>query len=224
MENENTKEVTRLDFLTDKKADQVFAKIDYMLRSGVHIQRDYPLPGELFRFIGRNYDSLKLYYDEIYKVVLDKSGSEFDTYYFIDFEEGSRGNILGDHREYLKTEHIIIGMLFFKLFKLDGNIELDRVSDFTNLLFSEYEEEREALQKLIADAMNDKSSDLNEDKIGGVIKKAFEKFNELGWIAWDDEQDKDRFRYMPSFERLRLLYQPQILGVDELLKNLKNDR
>ena len=224
MENENTKEVTRLDFLTDKKADQVFAKIDYMLRSGVHIQRDYPLPGELFRFIGRNYDSLKLYYDEIYKVVLDKSGSEFNTYYFIDFEEGSRGNILGDHREYLKTEHIIIGMLFFKLFKLDGNIELDRVSDFTHLLFSEYEEEREALQKLIADAMNDKSSDLNEDKIGGVIKKAFEKFNELGWIAWDDEQGKDRFRYMPSFERLRLLYQPQILGVDELLKNLKNDR
>ncbi|MDX8341651.1 hypothetical protein SLH46_20805 [Draconibacterium sp. IB214405] len=224
MENENKKEVTRLDFLTDKKADQVFAKIDYMLRSGVHIQSDYPLPGELFRFIGRNYDSLKLYYDEIYKVVLNKSGSEFNTYYFIDFEEGSRGNILGDHREYLKTEHIIIGMLFFKLFKLDGNIELDRVSDFTNLLFSEYEEEREALQKLIADAMNDKSSDLNEDKIGGVIKKAFEKFNELGWIAWDDEQDKDRFRYMPSFERLRLLYQPQILGIDELLKNLKNDR
>nr|WP_319511318.1 hypothetical protein [uncultured Draconibacterium sp.] len=224
MENENTKEVTRLDFFTDKKADHFFAKIDYMLRSGVHIQRDYPLPGELFRFIGRNYDSLKLYYDEIYKVVLGKSGSEFDTYYFIDFEERSRGNILGDHREYLKTEHIIIGMLFFKLFKLDGNIELDRVSDFTNLLFSEYEEEREALQKLIADAMNDKSSDLNEDKIGGVIKKAFEKFNELGWIAWDDEQDKDRFRYMPSFERLRLLYQSQILGVDELLKNLKNDR
>ena len=224
MENENTKEVTRLDFLTDKKADQVFAKIDYMLRSGAHFQRDYPLPGELFRFIERNYDSLKLYYEEIYKVVLGKSGSEFDTYYFIDFEEGSRGNILGDHREYLKTEHIIIGMLFFKLFKLDGNIELDRVSDFTNLLFSEYEEEREALQKLIADAMNDKSSDLNEDKIGGVIRKAFEKFNELGWIAWDDEQDKDRFRYMPSFERLRLLYQPQILGVDELLKNLKNDR
>ena len=224
MANENTKEVTRIDFFTDSKADRVFAKIDYMLRSGVHIQRDYPLPGELFRFIERNYDSLKIYYEEIYKVILEKSGSEFDTYYFIDFEEGSRGNILGDQREYLKTEHIIIGMLFFKLFKLDGNIELDRVSDFTNLLFSEYEEEREALQKLIADAMNDKSSDLNEDKIGGVIRKAFEKFNELGWIAWDDEQDKDRFRYMPSFERLRLLYQPQILGVDELLKNLQNGR
>ncbi len=224
MENENTQEITRYVFLTDKKADQVFAKIDYMLRSGVHIQHDYPLPGELFRFIERNYKSLKLYYEEIYKVVLDKSGSEFNTYYFINFEEGSRGNIPSDQREYLKTEHIIIGILFFKLFKLDGNIELDRVSDFMNLLFSEYEDEREALQKLIADTMNDKSSDLNEDKIGGVIRKAFEKFNELGWIAWDDELDKDRFRYMPSFERLRLLYQPQILGINELLKNLKNGR
>jgi len=81
MENENTQEITRHVFLTDKKADQVFAKIDYMLRSGVHIQRDYPLPGELFRFIERNYKSLKLYYEEIYKVVLDKSGSEFNTYY-----------------------------------------------------------------------------------------------------------------------------------------------
>ncbi|MBF9253240.1 hypothetical protein I2I11_08050 [Pontibacter sp. 172403-2] len=113
-------------------------------------------------------------------------------------------------------------MLFFKLYKLDGNIELDRISDFIALLFSEYEDEHTALRKLIADAMTDKSSDLTDERVGTVILKAFGKFNELGWIAWEDEQEKDRFKFLPSFERLRLLYQPQIFGMDELMKKLQD--
>lgn len=222
MENEDKQDITRHDFLNDKKVEQVFARTDYLLRNGVHIQRDYPLPGELFRFIERNFDSLSLYYHELFQVKLAKAGNEFESYFFIDFEEGNRGQIPVDHREYLKTEYIIIGMLFFKLFKLDGNVELDRVSDFTALLLSEYEEEKVALTKLIADAISDKGTDLTDDRLGDVIVKAFGKFNELGWIAWEDESEKDRFRYLPSFERLRLLYQPQILGVDELIKSLKD--
>lgn len=224
MADEYKQSITRVDFLQDRKADQVFAKIDYLLRSGVHIQRDHPLPGELFRFIERNFESLSLYYQELFMVRLGEGGNEFNNYYYLDFEEGRRGLIPEDSREYLRTEHILIGLLFFKVFKLDGNIELDKVSDFTSLLFSEYEEEKNALRRLIADAMTDKSSDLTDERIGSIISKAFSKFNDLGWIAWESDQEKDRFRYMPSFERLRLLYQPQILGVDELIRSLRDDQ
>ncbi|MBF9253241.1 hypothetical protein I2I11_08055 [Pontibacter sp. 172403-2] len=75
MEDESKQNITRTDFLQDKKVDQVFAKIDYLLRSGVHIQYDYPLPGELFRFIERNFDSLTLYYQELFMVKLEKGGA-----------------------------------------------------------------------------------------------------------------------------------------------------
>ena len=224
MENENSNYINRYKFFHDKKTVEVFAKIDYLLRSSVHIQRNYPLPGELFRFISRNFESLKAYYLDIFDVLLKEEGSEFSRYYFIDFEERNRGNIAIEHREYLKTEYIIIGMLYFKLYKIDGNIDLDSVSEFKTLLFSEYEEEKDALRKLIADVTGDKSSDYSDQKIEEVIRKAFGKFQELGWIAWEDDQERDKFIYMPSFERLRLMYQPQITGIDELIKKLNNGK
>ena len=222
MENEDSQEITLHNFLKDKKVTAIFGKVDYLLKSGVHIQRNYPLPGELYRFIERNEDSLRLYYKELFKVTLEKSGTEFNGYYFIDFEDGSRGGIPSEQRDYLKTEYIIIGMLFLKLVKFDGNVDLNKVSDFTSLLFSEYEEEKVALRKLIADASSDKGSDFTDTRLMEVISKAFGKFNELGWISWEEEQEKDSFHEQPSFARLRNLYEPQILGIDKLIQSLKD--
>lgn len=223
MENDSSKVVSYYEFLEDRNTGDLFAKIDYFLKDGMHIQRDYPSPSQLYRYIESNYESLKSYYIDIFKVVLSQGGNEFNRYYYLDFEDGNRSNIPSDQRETLKTEYIIIGMLFFKFYKIDGNLELDKVTDFTRLLFQEYEEEKEALSKLIADATSDKSSDFNDEKIKEVIKKAFSKFHELGWIAWEDNQEKDRFIYLPSFERLREMYQSQIIGIDDLIKAQNNE-
>jgi len=219
---ENTEEVSRIDFLYDNKVEQVFAKLDYALRSGIHIQRDYPKPGELFRFIERNFDSLKLYYHELFRIILSKEGNDFNHYFFIDFEEGSRGAIPTSARDYLDTEAILIGMLFFKLYRIDGNIELDTVDDFTSTLISEYDDEKEALFKLIVSSRSGNSSDFNEEKVIDLIKKAFDTFNHLGWIEWEDNKEKNRFKPLPSFERLRTLYQSQINNIDQLITQSKN--
>lgn len=223
MENVNKESLNRYLFLADNKAHEVFAGLDYHLRNGVHIQRDYPLPGELFRFIDKYFESLEAYYNDFFRIILTKGGNEFETFYFIDFEEGNRGRIPTDNREYLKTEHVIIGMLFLKMYKFDGNIDLERVSSFAALLFNEYEEEKEALRKLIADASGDKSSDFSDYKIEEVITRAFAKFNDLGWIKWDSDKLKDRFTYMPSFERLRSLYEAQITGIGTIIKKASDE-
>ncbi|WP_405571181.1 condensin complex protein MksE [Winogradskyella sp. Asnod2-B02-A] len=222
MGDENTEEVSRNDFLHDNKVEQVFAKLDYALRSGIHIQRDYPKPGELFRFLERNFDSLKLYYYELFQIILSKQGNDFKHYYFIDFEEGNRGAIPTSSRDYLDTEVIIIGMLFFKLYQIDGNIELDTVDDFISTLISEYDDEKEALFKLISNSRSGKSTDFNDEKVIALIKKAFDTFNHLGWIEWEDNQIKNRFKPLPSFERLRILYQSQINNIDQLLAQNEN--
>jgi len=220
MENVNGENLSRYIFLADNKASKVFAGLDYHLRNGVHIQRDHPLPGELFRFIDKYFESLEAYYYDFFDIILVRGGNEFDAFYFIDFEEGNRGRIPADNREYLKTEHVIVGMLFLKMYKFDGNIDLERVSTFTALLFNEYEDEKEALRKLIADTAGDKSSDFSDTKIEEVIRRAFAKFNDLGWIKWDSENDKDRFTYMPSFDRLRSLYEAQIIGIETIIKEV----
>jgi hypothetical protein len=219
MANDNTEEI-KYAFLFDRKAITHFAKIDYSLKSGIHIQREYPKPSELHRFIDQYYTSLKDYYKDFFRLNLYKDGSEFNQYYYLDLEEGGKSNISSDFRDYLKTEYIIIGLLFFKMYKIDGNIELDNINEFTSLLFTEYDEEKVALTRLITDTNSTKTSDHNDQKLEDIIRKAFLKFGDLGWLMWDNESSKNRFKILPSFERLRQMYQPQIESIDELIKKV----
>lgn len=224
MADENTEKLEKYSFLYEKKSLIVFAKLDYMLRSGIHIQREYPSDANIFRFLNEkeNFDSLKNYYNDFFHLNLVKEGNEFNQYYFLDVIEDSKSRIPSDFKDYLKSEYIIIGMLFIKMYKLDGNIELESVSEFISLLFEEYEEEKSALRKLINDNSSDKGSDFNDLKFEDVIKRSFYKFGDLGWLKWEDENEKNKFKMMPSFERLRMAYQPQIDTIDDLIKEMKD--
>src|SRR5574343_523117 len=218
------KKIDQYAFLYEKKAKSVFAKLDYALRGGIHIQREYPADANLFRFLNENenFESLKNYYKDFFNLKLVKEGNEFNQYFYLDLNEDGKGNIPSDYRDYLKNEHIILGMLFLKMYKLDGNIELDSISEFTSLLYDEYEEEKNAIRKLVNDSSSDKGSDLNDQKFDEVIKKSFVKFGELGWLVWENEDEKNKFKIMPSFERLRNAYQPQIETIDNLIKEVKD--
>lgn len=221
MANDNSEEI-KYAFLYDRKAITYFSKIDYSLKSGIHIQREYPKPSELHRFVDQYYPSLKDYYKDFFRLSLCKAGNEFNQYYYLDLEEGGKSNISSDFREYLKTEYIIIGLLFFKMYKIDGNIELDSINEFISLLFSEYDEEKVALTRLLTDTNSTKTSDHNDQKLEDIIRKSFLKFGDLGWLMWENEVDKNRFKILPSFERLRQMYQPQIESIDELIKKVND--
>lgn len=224
MADDNSEKVIKYGFLYEKKALSVFSKLDYTLRSGIHIQREYPLDANLFRFLNENanFESLKNYYKDFFNLNLKKDGNEFNQYYYLDLNEDGKSNVPSDSRDYLKNEFIIVGMLFLKMYKLDGNIELDSISEFISLLYEEYEEEKNALRKLINDNSSDKGSDLNDERFEDLIKKSFVKFGELGWLLWEANSEKNKFKIMPSFERLRAAYQPQIETIDNLIKEVKD--
>tara|TARA_R110002051_G_scaffold110207_1_gene182824 strand:- start:10430 stop:11110 length:681 start_codon:yes stop_codon:yes gene_type:complete len=224
MADDLTEKIEKYSFLNNKKAKTTFAKLDYTLRNGIHIQREYPLNVNLYRFLNdsENYESLRNYYKDFFNLNLIKEGSDFNNYYYLNLNEDGKSNVSTDNRDYLKSEYIIIGMLFLKMFKLDGNIELDSISEFTSLLYEEYDEQKNALRKLINDNSSDKSTDLSDQRFEAVITKSFEKFGDLGWLMWDREVEKNKFRIMPSFERLRIIYQPQIETIDDLIKKVKD--
>ncbi|MEC7785240.1 condensin complex protein MksE [Leeuwenhoekiella palythoae] len=224
MANDITEKIEPYGFLYNKRAKSIFAKLDYTLRNGIHIQREYPKNVNLYRFLSDadNFESLKSYYEEFYNLVLVKEGSDFNSYYYLNLNDDGTSNVPSDNREYLKSEFIIIGMLFLKMYKLDGNIELDSISDFTSLLYEEYDDQKNALRKLINDNSSDKSTDLGDQRFENVISKSFEKFGDLGWLVWDKDSDKNKFKVMPSFERLRIIYQPQIETIDDLINEVKD--
>lgn len=221
MEVQHSEEINSRSFLQDKAAQQFFARVDYYLKSGGHIQRNYPKPSHMHRFVEKNFESLELYYKEFFSVNLIKQGGEFDSFYYIDFEERNRGKISQEYRQLLPIEIIIIGLLFLKFSKFDGHIDLERVSDFTMLLFTEYEEEKESLSKLILSSNSANTTDRDEEHIKKVVINAFKKFAELGWLYWED--DNDKFHILPSFERLRIMYEHQIMNIDDLIMRGSND-
>lgn len=224
MADDNTEKIEVYSFLNNRKAKAVFAKLDYTLRNGVHIQREYPKNVNLYSFLSDtdNYESLKCYYKDFFNLKLIREGSDFNNYYYLNLNEDGKSNVPSDSRDYLKSEYIIIGMLFLKMYKLDGNIELDSVSEFITLLYEEYEEQKNALRKLINDNSSDKSTDLGEHRFETIVGKSFEKFGDLGWLMWDREDEKNKFKIMPSFERLRIIYQPQIETIDDLINEIND--
>lgn len=226
MENENQKEL-EYTFFTDRQVGDLLAKIDYTLRSGMHIQREYPRPEELFRFIERHYESLDAYYRNIFQLSLERAGEAYQNrYYYLDFEGvNNRSMIPGGNRfkRHMETAHIIVGMLFLKMYKLDANIEIDSVEAFIKLLFNEYEEEKKGLYRLIAGAKTEKTSDYLEADVVREINNAFDEFSKLGWILWENDEHT-KFKYLPSFERLRKKYERQILGIDELIEQYDSEK
>lgn len=209
----------RYAFMLDKAAKNAFAKLDYLLKSGMHIQRNFPKPVSLYDFLDKHFVSLQAYYDDFFDMLLKKEGEEWNTYFYIDFHEGSRGKIPTDnqYRKYLKSEYILIGLIFFKIYKVDGNIELAKISDFINLLYQEYDELLNKMQRIVSSIESDADSDMNEEKLRGLVYRAFTEFEQLGWIA-RDVNDNDFFIYQPSFERLRKIYYPQIEAIDNIIK------
>ncbi|MGA6118707.1 condensin complex protein MksE [Sphingobacterium anhuiense] len=225
MENEHS-ETVAYKFLEDRLVKSVFSKIDYALRSGVHIQREYPGPEQIFLFIEKYYESLAQYYNDIYRLVLEKTGEDYyNRYYFLDFEsEQNRSALPSDNkfRRLMETEHIIVGMLFLKIFKLDANFELDSVQEFIQLLFTEYEEQKNGLFKLIVGAKSDKVTDYLEQDAVKQIYNAFSEFEKLGWIIYLNDE-RIHFKVMPSFERLRKKYEAQILTIEEIINDINDE-
>jgi len=207
-------------FLSTKEAKSHFAEVDYYLKNGMHIQRDYPKPEAIYRFVDTHSIELKQYYKDLFEVVLNYHGDDWNKYYYLDFNSGTRGNIVPANREYLTLQHTIIGLLFLNVYKIDTHIEINTILLFKRVLQDEYPEYNQDLIRLLAESSGDKETDFTDKKVDAAIEGAFKLFSKLGWIAFIQEEE---FNVMPSFERLRKMYENQIQGVQDIFKSEKKD-
>lgn len=203
-------------FLKTPDAKRYFAEIDYYLKNGMHIQKDFPKPEGLYRFLDRYSIQIKKYYWDLFQIVLTYGGEEWNRYYFIDFIEGNRGNILSDNREYVPVQHLIIGLLLINIYKIDAHLEMNSISGFKQILREDYEEYKNDLYRLLADSESNKDSDYSDKKIDGAIDSAFKFFSKVGWISL---YQSNEFKVMPSIERLRKMYETQIVNIEDIFKS-----
>ncbi|MBA5630395.1 condensin complex protein MksE [Moheibacter lacus] len=215
MENVDNK-TTISDFLYAENAKELFAEIDYLLKDGMHFQKQGNQIRH-FNFIDKNIDSLRLYYQDFFDVELSEGGEKPINYFYLDFYGNSRGNISSRHREILKSEYVIIGFIIYKIIYIDKEIDLDSVQKLKEKIRIEYEDYKPGIYRLIAKSRNTTPGNLNDNTIDNTIQSALEEFRKIGWI----ELSKDEFSLLPAFDRLIKVYEEYILNIDETLNELK---
>ncbi|MDJ0644488.1 MAG: hypothetical protein QNJ57_00755, partial [Flavobacteriaceae bacterium] len=195
MEHSITGALSFLKFYFDKDAETYFGELDYYLKDGVHIQ-EYGDQIPYYRFLKRHKEDLDSYYDYYYGIHLKEENLQSDSYFFLDFNTASRGNIPSPYRDVLKNEYIIIGLIMYKIIYYEGNIELDSVSKLQEMIRNDYEEYKDGLVKLIAQSSGDLKIDDDDERIDNVVYTALKNFRRLGWL----DLKQDYFQPRASFQ------------------------
>ena len=209
-------EITVSDFLFDKNAKELFADVDYLLKDGMHFQKQGNQVKH-FNFINNNFSSLRLYYRDFFNVELTDGGEIPRNYFYLDFYGNNRGNISPKHRYILNSEYVIIGFIMYKILFVDNEIDLDSVQKLKEKIRIDYEDYKDGIYRLIAKSRNITPGNLNDDAIDSAVQSALEEFKKIGWV----ELDKDEFNPLPAFDRLIKIYEEYILNIDETLSELK---
>lgn len=201
-------------FLESEEANNLFADLDFMLKSGQHIQ-NYPHQVEFFNFIEKYEDDIRLYYRTLFKVNLAGKGSDYTRYFFLEIDEESRG-IVKTRSKKLSPEYTLLGILLLKIHRIDKYFINDiYIPDLIQLIKSN-DEYKNYIYNLFAKRRDKEATDIDEATIDEWVRNALTQFERLGWIHFDP-RNKDLFEIMPSIDRLFTMYSYEIHNIDRLI-------
>lgn len=218
MRDEHNTEIDEFEFLYKPEGREIFGKLDYLLKDGVHIQNR---EGQFhyFAFIRENETSLANYYYRFFGVALDKGGENNEIYYFLNFIDFNRGQIDQDHRYFLKAEFVIIGLLMYKIIFIDKNIELTSVKKLQDTIKRDYEDLKPGIYRLLAKTRKGVISPTGDERIDALVEEALREFRALGWV----ELNGDYFDVLPAFQRLINIYGDLISNIDHWIEQFKSE-
>jgi hypothetical protein len=211
MDNQDT-EKTGYTFLESHRSQQVFSKLDYALKDGLHIQRHGSDP-ELYAYLVEYADKLQPYYRDLFGVRLERRGEDDQQYYYLDYHSAGQSGIPENHKRQIKNEYIIIGLIIYKIIYFDGNLELNSVSALKQKITLDYEEYEGGLLRLIAKSSEKAKLQADDVEIDSVVDLALHQFVRLGWM----ERNGDHFELLASFQRLLYVYEDVILKIDQII-------
>jgi len=210
MENANKK----YSFLETEEAEALFADLDFALKSGQHVQ-NFPHQTDLFNFIEKYEDELRMYYKSLFKVSLITKGTDYTRYFYLELDDESRG-IVKTRSKKLSPEHTLMGILLLKIHRIDKYFINDiYVPDLIQLVKSN-EEYKNYIYNLFAKRREKEATEIDENTIDDWVRNSLREFERLGWIHFD-LRNKELFEIMPSIERLFTMYSYEIHHIDRLI-------
>ena len=139
----------RFDFLEAPEGKELFARIDFALKDGMHIQ-NRTKQSEWYYYLCQYEDTLKQYYQDFFGLSLESGDGGFGKYFYLNFYPEARIGIPPDHRKTMPNEFIIVGFLLYTLYFTDYNIELNSLEQFKRLVRVEYPDFKAGLNLTLA--------------------------------------------------------------------------
>jgi hypothetical protein len=209
------------DFLDCTQGKDLFATLDFALKDGVHIQ-EYGKQKDLFLYLQRFYTNLSQYYRTFWGLELEEGSDNGKSYYYLNFCADLKNGIPPNHKHTIPKEFIIVGLLLYKVYFVDCNIELNSLNKFQRIIRLDYPDLKAGIVKVLAKAKKEKATQWNDEKIDDCIKKAFDEFKKIKWIEMED--DSDTFEILSAFHRLTREFASYINNIDEIFNGNQDEK
>ncbi|MFC5048264.1 hypothetical protein ACFSTE_02465 [Aquimarina hainanensis] len=210
-----------VDIFKSADVQEHFANLNIELLRGRHIQDDNHY---FHRLLSKYYTEFQKYYAVFYNLFLDKKTFEGVTYFFLTFNEDSKGVLSSNsrYRDLTPTETIIaitlLQMYYEKYF--------DKIKEisFQDIKAKITESEFSHLYKIVffKNGSRDNFTFKEWANVMKNFKNVIQDFQQLGWVDNFIQIDDKNFSFIirESIHRFQTMYEYEILNFEEFVNNL----
>ncbi|MBD2755186.1 condensin complex protein MksE [Spirosoma validum] len=227
MANDNNEDLTSAySFLAINEIKTRFAKLNSKLLRGRHIQASTdPIEHNLLEQ-PKYFDHLRFFYQQLYGLELNRRKfGIYDTYFFLDFSDGSRSELAGDElgtpltAPQTKFGLMILSMYYEKFFE-----RVKQVSwiDIQNIIL--HSERQEDYKRVFFGTVQDNYTQLQLGSLKSLFRRMIKIFDELGWVSSTDTESDFSFIINISIRRLEDMYREELKDPDALFNQLAKQK
>ena len=185
-----------------------FAEADNLLRSGMHIQ-NHKSQRRIYDFIEDNIDTLKSFYERLYKAKLNEQPTLDNKYFYLDGTE-AQNKILNKVK--LDQEATLFAIFLYWLHKVEKQFSFNLTkAEIVEMLNTN--RIKQPIQKIFfgTDKEDTISTQKTLEKWAG---NSLSQMVKLGWVYFPEDDEK--FEMLPAFQRIEIIYRDLIYNIDSI--------
>ena len=186
-----------------------FAEADNLLRSGMHIQ-NHKSQRRIYEFIEDNIDTLKTFYERLYKAKLSEQPTVDNKYFYLDGTE-AQNKILNKVK--LDQEVTLFAIFLYWLHKVEKQFNFNLTKTELVEILNSNHRIKQPIQKLFFGTEKEETLSVQKT-LENWVSNSLRQLVKLGWVYFPDDEEK--FEMLPAFQRIETIYPEAIHNIDSI--------